>query len=241
MVGSDKQFAWIPKGRLESKPLDYNYFPFGLEIDWSGTESGGKPRARTITEMIDTPKSIHCTEKGRLAYIATVEGFIERFLLSMLANDNDAHARLEEAAADGDSAVANMEFSGFPSRSAHCQSPMCVRCLPTETDSATSKSSMRCCGFPQAPGTTLKAYLTVIAPYSPRHCPLANGTVLFGHACTRRSPSLSCLSSGVSSQLLCSTSSAMPAMPQTGLTPLRLSRILSPAMSQKRRATSPAS
>ena len=114
MVNSTKQFAWIPKGRLESKSLDYNYFPFGLEIDLSGIESGGKPRARTITEMMETPKSVHCTEKGRLAYIATAEGFIERFLLSMLANDNEAHARLEEAAAEGDSAVANMEFSGFP-------------------------------------------------------------------------------------------------------------------------------
>lgn len=92
MNGSSEQFRWIkPNGVLQSETLDNNYFPFGFAFN------GNLMECRSAFNF-GPLEGMSCNANNFRAWIATVEGFIERYVLAMMIDGDGLHERLRNPA-----------------------------------------------------------------------------------------------------------------------------------------------
>lgn len=112
---SSEQFRWIKDNTarpITSKVLGVSAFPEMIHLE----DVSGK-RTLTIKDKDGNPcDGIFCTRQGQRAYIASVEGYIERAVLSMMFTDDALHEAIYAAATPsevnlGESPISVAQFS----------------------------------------------------------------------------------------------------------------------------------
>ena len=112
---SSEQFRWIKDNTarpITSKVLGVSAFPAMIHLEYVGYN-------RTLTIKDKDGNScygIFCTRQGQRAYIASVEGYIERAVLSMMFTDDALHEAIYAADTPsdvnlGESAISVAQFS----------------------------------------------------------------------------------------------------------------------------------
>lgn len=93
---SSEQFRWIKDNTarpITSKVLGASAFPAMIHLE----DASGK-RTLIVKDKDGNPcDGVFCTKKGQRAYIASVEGYIERAVLSMMFTDDALHEAISAA------------------------------------------------------------------------------------------------------------------------------------------------
>lgn len=112
---SSEQFRWIKDNSVRpitSKWMGVSAFPEMIHL-----EDLGNNRTLTVKDKEGNPcYGIFCTRQGQRAYIASVEGYIERAVLSMMFTDDALHEAIYAAATPsevnlGESPISVAQFS----------------------------------------------------------------------------------------------------------------------------------